>query len=248
MLPQLWLRLQSRIAMAFAQRDCKSFNTWKSCASSLRARWALSAGGWAQAKRDQAKGAGVLSIGWKGVGCIHSFTHSSILPPSFTHLPFFCPLLCSIHPPIHPSIYSPTHLPSTHSSASSPTCALTCSSVCPPSSILWAQRSFYAPRALLSAGDLEIMNKAPAVVDQTVYWGRPTIKQRNEMVWKPDKHFEESSERAMLARVVREGLSEEVTLELSFEECEGERKWHKEFSRLREWLHEEGKGSCLRNN
>lgn len=63
---------------------------------------------------------------------------------------------------------------------------------------------------------------------------------RNEMIWKPDKHFEESSERARLGRVVREGLSEEVTLEPSFEECEGERKGHGEFSRLREWLHEGG--------
>lgn len=31
----------------------------------------------------------------------------------------------------------------------------------------------------------------------------------------------------MLARVAREVLSESVTLELSFGECEEERKWHK---------------------
>lgn len=38
----------------------------------------------------------------------------------------------------------------------------------------------------------------------------------------------------MLARVVTEGLTEEGTFELTSEECGGERKWHKEFSRQRE--------------
>lgn len=44
LLPQLWLRLQSRIAIVFAKREFKSLSTWEGWVSPLRPHWALSAG------------------------------------------------------------------------------------------------------------------------------------------------------------------------------------------------------------